>query len=92
MNRRFLVKVEFPVPDREVLARIWQSKLCWLTIDEADTLASRFPLAGGAIDNVVSLSLLEKIVYGQNPSLDQIFRHCEEQSDGSGKMARKIGF
>lgn len=92
MSRRFLVKVEFPVPDREVLARIWQSKLPWLSIDEAETLAVRFPMSGGVIDNVVSLSLLERIVNGQNPSLDQISRHCEEQSDGSGKMARKIGF
>ena len=92
MNRRFLVKVEFPVPDREVLTRIWRSKLPWLTIDEAETLAERFPLSGGVIDNVVSLSLLEKIVDGQYPSLKQISQHCEEQSDGSGKKARKIGF
>lgn len=92
MYRRFLMKVEFPVPGRDVLAKIWRAKLPWLTIDEAETLASRFPLSGGVIDNVVSISLLEKIVYGQNPSLDQISRHCEEQSDGSGTMTKKIGF
>lgn len=92
MYRRFLMKVEFPVPGRDVLAKIWRAKLPWLTIDEAETLASRFPLSGGVIDNVVSISFLEKIVYGQNPSLDQISRHCEEQSDGSGTMTKKIGF
>ena len=92
MYRRFLMKIEFPVPGRDVLAKIWRAKLPWLTIDEAETLASRFPLSGGVIDNVVSISLLERIVYGQNPSLDQISRHCEEQSDGSGTMTKKIGF
>ena len=92
MYRRFLMKIEFPVPGRDVLAKIWRAKLPWLTIDEAETLAGRFPLSGGVIDNVVSLSLLEKIVDGQNPSLDQISRHCEEQSDGSERMTKKIGF
>lgn len=92
MYRRFLMKIEFPVPGRDVLAKIWRAKLPWLTIDEAETLAGRFPLSGGVIDNVVSISLLEKIVDGQNPSLDQISRHCEEQSDGSGTMTKKIGF
>lgn len=92
MYRRFLMKIEFPVPGRDVLAKIWRAKLPWLTIDEAETLADRFPLSGGVIDNVVSISLLEKIVDGQNPSLDQISRHCEEQFDGSGTMTKKIGF
>ena len=92
MNRRFLLKVEFPVPDLTTLARIWQSKLPWLTSDEAGILAKRFPMSGGVIENVVSISLLEKIINGQNPSLDQISRHCEEQSGGSGRMTKKIGF
>jgi hypothetical protein len=92
MYRRFLMKIEFPVPGRDVLAKIWRAKLPWLTIDEAETLADRFPLSGGVIDNVVSISLLEIIVDGQNPSLDQISRHCEEQSGGSGTMTKKIGF
>ncbi|MBQ3812028.1 MAG: AAA family ATPase [Bacteroidales bacterium] len=92
MYRRFLMKIEFPVPGRDVLAKIWRAKLPWLTIDEAETLADRFPLSGGVIDNVVSISLLEKIVDGENPSLDQISRHCEEQSGGSERMTKKIGF
>ena len=92
MNRRFLLKAEFPVPDLPTLARIWQSKLPWLTKEDAGILAERFPMSGGVIDNVVSLCLLEKIVEGRDPSLERILRHCDEQSDGSGKMARKIGF
>lgn len=89
MNRRFLLKVEFPVPDLPTLARIWQSKLPWLTPDEAGTLAGRFPLCGGVIDNVVSLCLLEKIINGKEPSLERILRLCAEQG---AKRRTSIGF
>lgn len=90
MNRRFLLKAEFPVPDLPTLGRIWRSKLPWLKPDEADTLAGRFPLSGGVIDNVVSLCLLEKIVDGKEPSLDRILRLCSEQG-GQGRPS-PIGF
>lgn len=90
MNRRFLLKAEFPVPDLPTLARIWRSKLPWLTPDEAVTLAERFPMSGGVIDNVVSLCLLEKIVDGKEPSLDRILRLCAEQG-GQGRPS-PIGF
>lgn len=90
MSRRFILKVEFPVPDHPTLACIWRSKLPWLTEDEAGILAGRFPISGGVIDNVVSLCLLEKIVEGKEPSLEQILRHCAEQG-GKGRAAR-IGF
>lgn len=90
MNRRFLLKVEFPVPDLPTLARIWQIKLPWLTSDEADILAKRFPMSGGVIDNVASLCLLEKIVDGKAPSLDRILRLCAEQR-GQGSSV-PIGF
>ena len=91
MSRRFLLKVEFPVPDRAVLVQIWRLKLPWLTEDEAGILAERFPLSAGVIDNVVGLCVLEKIVYGRNPSLEQILRLCESQSHGSNPRKR-IGF
>jgi hypothetical protein len=91
MNRRFLVKAEFPVPDRTVLTRIWQSKIPWLKPEDADTLAGRFPISGGVIDNVVSLCLLEKIINGKEPSLDRILRHCDEQSSDT-RTRNKIGF
>ena len=90
MNRRFLLKAEFPVPSIPTLARIWQSKLPWLNPDEADTLAERFPISGGVIDNVVSLCHLEIIICGKEPSLNRIQQLCVEQS---GKVRSvPIGF
>lgn len=48
MYRRFLMKIEFPVPGRDVLARIWRAKLPWLTVEEAEAFwpsASPCPVA-----------------------------------------------
>lgn len=90
MYRRFLMKIEFPVPGREVIARIWRAKLPWITAEDAEALAERFPLSGGIIDNVASLCLLEKIIDGTAPTLDQILRHCHEQ--GGKERSTPIGF
>lgn len=90
MTRRFLVKVEFPLPDQSTLARIWQTKLKWLSQDEADILASQFPMSGAIIDNVVSMCLLEKIVEGKEPSLERIMQLCYEQ--GGKDRLPHVGF
>lgn len=50
MYRRFLMKIEFPVPGRDVLAKIWRAKLPWITAEDAEALAERFHLAGAVID------------------------------------------
>ena len=80
MYRRFLMKIEFPVPGQDVLAKIWQAKLPWITAEDAEVLAARFPLSGGIIDNVAALCLLERITDGATPTMEQIQRHCAEQS------------
>ena len=90
MNRRFLLKAEFPVPGRDVLSRIWRSKLPWLKPEDAEALADRFPLSGGVIDNVISLCLLEKVVDRKEPTLERILRHCTEQ--GAKERPTPIGF
>ena len=90
MYRRFLMKIEFPVPGRDVLAKIWRAKLPWITTEDAEALAERFPLSGGIIDNVAALCLLERIIDGTSPTLDRILRHCAEQ--GGKERANPIGF
>lgn len=92
MLRRFLLRVVFPVPDVPLRARIWRTKLPFLTETEALEIAGRFSLSGGLIDNVASLCLLERIVYGKDPSYERLVQHCEMQAAGNGKPAKKIGF
>lgn len=90
MYRRFLMKIEFPVPGRDVLAKIWRAKLPRITAEDAEALAERFHLAGAVIDNVVGLCILEKIVDNRLPTLEQVIQYCEEQM---GKENRPpIGF
>ena len=55
-----------------------------------ETLAERFPLSGGIIDNVAALCLLERIIDGTSPTLDRILRHCAEQ--GGKERSNPIGF
>ena len=90
MYRRFLMKIEFPVPGQDVLAKIWRAKLPWITAEDAEALAARFPLSGGIIDNVAALCLLERIIDGTSPTLDRILKHCTEQ--GGKEHRSPIGF
>lgn len=92
VSRRFVLRAEFPVPDATVRAQIWKARLPFLTEEEARTLAERFTLSGGLIDNVASLCLLEEIVYGKPPTIDRVICNCEGQMSGTGQSSRKIGF
>lgn len=92
MFRRFLFKVEFPIPDANTRAKIWKSKLPWLQDDEVHTIAERYPFSGGLMDNVATICLLESVLTGKNPSLSFILRQCEGQQVGVEKPGPKIGF
>lgn len=92
MDRRFLLKAFFPIPDAPLLAGIWRSKLPFLTQEEALALAKRHSLSGALIDNVVSMCVLQEIVDGKAPTLEQVIRHCEGQAGGADRQRRKIGF
>ena len=92
MDRRFLLKAFFPVPDAPVLAGIWRSKLPFLTQEEALALAKRYSLSGALIENVVSMCVLQESVDGKKPTLDLVFRYCEALANGVGKQRQRIGF
>ena len=66
LDRRILVRVRFPEPDREARAAIWRSLLpdtLPLAADiDVDALASRFELTGGYIKNAV-LAAAARSVY-----------------------------
>ena len=92
MNRRFLMKIEFPLPDSDTRASIWASKIPFLNKKESKMLAERFPFSGAVIDNVASICILMDTVTGNKPSMDVITEMCEEQLEGGSKPTRRIGF
>ncbi|NUQ82498.1 MAG: AAA family ATPase [Bacteroidetes bacterium] len=78
-ERRFLFKMEFPIPPAEVRASIWISRLPFLSADEAAILAGDFELSGGQIENVTRKSELESILSGTDTTLSKIIGFCEEE-------------
>jgi len=89
-ERRFLHKISFGKPNKDVKSKIWKSKLRLLTKEDCDMLASRFDYSGGQIDNIVRKTLMNEVLNNAKPDLDLIINFCEEES--LKKEMRKIGF
>ncbi len=74
LERRILVKVRFPPPDREARAAIWRKHLpaeAPLADDvDVDLLADRYELTGGLIKNAVLLAVADAVHGGGEESAD----------------------
>ena len=90
-ERRFLFKVEFHKPDIASRAKIWKSMIGSLSDADAVTLAARFELSGGNIENVARKSSVEYVLSGQQPTLDTLSTFCEEETYAKPSR-RRIGF
>ena len=92
-ERRFLYKVEFHKPSREVRTGIWQAMLPTLKEEEASTLASDYELSGGQIENIARKNIVEHILYNQPTTLDTLRLYCESETLGHIQAKRPtIGF
>lgn len=90
-ERRFLFKIQFPKPEIEVRAAIWQSRLPDLKPEECIVLAENFQFSGGQIENVVRKKEIHEIVHESTISFDKILSFCKEEVI-SGEVAKVIGF
>ena len=90
-ERRFLFKVNFGKPDTAAKKAIWQSKLSWLSEEDASKLAERYDLSGGEIDNIVRKTLMEEVLHGQRPTLATLESWCKGEKLDSKKCGT-IGF
>lgn len=90
-ERRFLYKICFEKPDIEARTRIWQDKIKDLPAEDARQLSQRFELSGGQIENIARKCLLQQMLYGTFPALNEIEAFCrEEQISRAG--GPKMGF
>lgn len=89
-ERRFLMKIDFPKPDERVRQKIWMSKLPELSPEMAATLAGRFDLTGGQIDNQVKQLIMKQVLH-KNPDLLQTLIETCQQEQGFSERKR-IGF
>ena len=93
-ERRFIYKVEFHKPDTAIKERIWMSMIGDLTAADANKLAGEFDLSGGQIENVTRKQFVDKILYGEEPTLAKLRDYCSQECINSSSMNNRsrIGF
>ncbi len=93
MDRRFLTKIEFHVPDEANRAHIWRSKLPNLSESHAMTLARMFSFSGGHIDNVVTQVSIDELLDNKKFTIEDVINYCKREDEFTSKNnVRKIGF
>lgn len=90
-ERRFLFKVRFEKPALENAAKIWKSKLPFLSENESLQLAERFDFSGGEIENIARKCAMNELLNGIKPDFYKIEKFCKEEK-WSSEDKKKIGF
>lgn len=78
-ERRFLYKIYFEKPNKDVRKQIWKSVLPQLTPEDAATLASRYQFTGSMIENVARRLTIDEVLYGRTMTLDTLIQLCDEE-------------
>lgn len=92
-ERRFLMKIEFSKPDKDVRAKILRAMMPELSLHEARYLADRFDLSGGQIENIYRKATIDYVISGEKPDLDGLCKYCKEETHHASVGLRPvIGF
>jgi len=91
-ERRFLFKVRFEKPNAENSAKIWKSKLPFLSESDCLKLTENFDFSGGEMENIARKSLMNEIVNGEKPTFESISEMCRGEKWSEKKEEKKIGF
>ena len=90
-ERRFLYKVKFNPPSQENKAKIWKTKISFLSETQTQELAFRYSFSGGQIENIARKIQLFEIIESQTPSFEQIQEFCNQESWETSER-KKVGF
>ena len=90
-ERRFLFKIKYHKPNKDVRMKIWASKLKDRSPKEYDVLASNYDFSGGQIDNVVRKSEMFEVMNGIPATIDEILKFCDTEKLKINDRG-KIGF
>lgn len=91
-ERRFLYKIRFDKPTVEARAAIWQTMLKGLTDADAKTLAGRFDLFGGEIENIARKHSVNAILSGSDAiDINELIKSCTQERLNNSSLPR-IGF
>jgi AAA+ superfamily predicted ATPase len=89
-ERRFLFKIRFQKPSISIRAKIWKSKLPFLTLQDCNILAEKYDFSGGQIDNVLRKNEIHEIIHGEKGNVKKLMVFCSEETLVSNRV--KIGF
>lgn len=91
-ERRFLYKIEFDKPSIEAKKSIWKTMLSEINEEEVIELASIYDFSGGQIENISRKYLIDKVVFGKNPSLNELKNICDVELLERKSGASRLGF
>ena len=93
-ERRFLYKIEFEKPSVEIKSKIWNSLIPTLDQKIAMALAQQYDFSGGQIENIARKRTVDIILYGKEPSFEQLNNYCQAEilNDERNQPLRRIGF
>ena len=89
-ERRFLFKIEFSKPDKNIRRRIWMNKLPELHPKMAETLGERFDLTGGQIDIQIRQLVLKRVLNKNLNLFDSLLESCENEKGFTER--KRVGF
>ena len=78
-ERRFIFKIQFEKPGKEVKAHIWKSMIDELDDDASMELAEMFDISGGEIENIARKTTMEYVLTGKEPDLKMIKNFAKEE-------------
>ena len=90
-DRRFIYKLKFEKPDKEIRIKIWKDKLPDLNEDDIQKI-SEYSLSGGQIDNIVKKYLINKILEGKRMAFSDIEKYVKEELEFRKDDKKVVGF
>lgn len=91
-ERRFLYKIEFNRPSVKVRKSIWRSLMPELSDSDAETLAKKYDMSGGQIENVARKHLVASILNDGNLTLEEIIALCDSEVLKQGSTREGTSF
>lgn len=91
-ERRFLYKIRFDKPGKDVKTRIWRSMLPDIREQDAIELAGSYDFSGGQIENIARKQTVDSILYDNPVSLTSLRSFCEEENIQNKSSRKCIGF
>lgn len=91
-ERRFLFKIKFERPEANAQQQIWKAMLKELSTPQARTLAEKFNLSGGEIENVLRKLAMMRVLEDKINVFENVKRLCETEQLGLKVKPVAIGF